>query len=65
VRGSVARGIRKGLGIVKPTEASESGYFRDEKGQLMFRRRTNPKMNSYRWFKRAWTEGKLNARKAD
>ena len=64
MRGSVARGIRKGLGIVKPTEASESGYYVKD-GQLYFKRRTNPKMNSYRWFKRAWTQGKLNARPAN
>ena len=59
MNGKQAKAIRKALGIKKPTPASESGIYENENGQLMFRRRSNPVMNTYRFFKKGYVSGRF------
>lgn len=58
MNGKQAKRLRRALGLTKPTEATQSGLF-VYAGQLHFRKRSNPEMNTYRRLKRRWKNGRF------
>lgn len=55
MNGKKARGIRKAMGIKKPTPMEGGGAYQTPGGQWMFKFGSNPMMNVYRKVKRNLT----------